>query len=104
MLELPITVKVLPLIAAGMIYLSSWIMPIGPAWYQGEIHGYTWEGKVYDTPSKMGINNGRVSKISVKKNGKEVAHYDRGWDHKPETPEDEKALNDILEQITKGGK
>lgn len=36
--------------------------------------------KVYDEPSKFGINHGKISKLQLKQNGKIVANYDRGWD------------------------
>lgn len=39
--------------------------------------------KVFDKGSKFGINGGRISKLSIKINGKITANYDRGWDIKP---------------------
>jgi len=51
-------------------------------WKKGTYKGYYIEAKVYDTPSSSGINNGRVSKLTVKANGNIVAHYDRGWDER----------------------
>ena len=47
----------------------------------GEI--FHWWMKVYDTPSKFGIYGGKVSKMTIKRNGVEVMNYDRGWDIKP---------------------
>ena len=39
--------------------------------------------KVYEGPSEFGINGGKVSKLMLKRNGKIVCNYDRGWDVKP---------------------
>ena len=71
-------------------------------WHCGDIIytglKYYYEAKVYDEPSELGINNGRVSKLLVRLEtyGSEVqASYDRGWDIKPTTPE-AKAVVDIL--------
>ena len=35
--------------------------------------------KVYDGPSEFGINGGKVSKLMLKRNGRIVCNYDRGW-------------------------
>lgn len=40
--------------------------------------------KVYDEGSEFGINEGRISKLEIKIDGKTVARYDRGWDIEPE--------------------
>ena len=39
--------------------------------------------KHYKNPSKYGINNGRISKLTIKIAGKITANYDRGWDIEP---------------------
>ena len=52
--------------------------------------------KVYDEPSKFGINHGKISKLQLKQNGKIVANYDRGWDIHPTTKEAEMALCILL--------
>lgn len=37
--------------------------------------------KSYDEPSEdYGINGGKISKLSIKIDGKFTANYDRGWD------------------------
>ena len=54
--------------------------------------------KVYDEPSKFGINNGKISKLQLKQNGEIVANYDRGWDIHPATKEAEIALCILLNQ------
>ena len=54
--------------------------------------------KVYDEPSKFGINHGKISKLELKQDGKIVANYDRGWDIRPTTKEAEIALCILLDQ------
>jgi len=40
--------------------------------------------KNFSEGSEYGINGGRISKLSIKIDGKYVANYDRGWDIKPD--------------------
>jgi hypothetical protein len=93
-IELPITAKIVPLILAG------YFMAISPlsGWRHGEVDGYQWEGKVYDEPSQYGIDNGRISKLSIKKDGKVVVHYNRGWDLPPGSEEDANVVNEIVKE------
>lgn len=39
--------------------------------------------KQYDKGSEWGIDGGRISKLMLKRDGKIVCNYDRGWDIKP---------------------
>ena len=39
--------------------------------------------KSYEEGSEFGINGGRISKLWLEINGKEVASYCRGWDLRP---------------------
>ena len=48
--------------------------------------------KVYDEPSEYGINEGRISKLTIKIDGQTTLCYDRGWDIEPDE-------NDELTQI-----
>lgn len=68
-------------------------------WKEGSIKVvdkiYHYEAKIYDEPSKFGINGGRISKLNVRLNGKEIINYDRGWDKEPSI-EDEKAVLYII--------
>ena len=41
---------------------------------------YEYAAKVYDIGSRFGIDNGRISKLEIKKNGRWVFNYDRGHD------------------------
>lgn len=34
--------------------------------------------KVFEEPSEYGINQGRISKLTLKNNNKVIANYDRG--------------------------
>lgn len=56
-------------------------------WEKGkiEIDGteYNYSAKVYDEPSQFGINEGRISKLTVKQGKKDIINYDRGWDIEP---------------------
>ena len=54
--------------------------------------------KVYDEPSKFGINHGKISKLQLKQDGEIIANYDRGWDIRPTTKEAEIALCILLNQ------
>ena len=45
--------------------------------------------KVYDEGSKYGINEGRISKLTIKIEGVTTLCYDRGWDIEPD--EDDEA-------------
>ena len=40
--------------------------------------------KYYDEPSAYGINEGRISKLRIEKDGVDTCVYDRGWDIKPQ--------------------
>ena len=71
-------------------------------WYCGDItyNGllFYYEVKVYELPSELGINDGRISKLTIilESYGREIqASYCRGWDLEPTTPE-AKAVVDIL--------
>ena len=40
--------------------------------------------KVYDEGSIYGIDEGRISKLQIKIDGKTVVSYDRGWEIEPD--------------------
>ena len=39
--------------------------------------------KVYEEGSVFGIEGGRICKLTIKREGKTVCRYDRGWDLEP---------------------
>lgn len=56
-------------------------------WKEGSLKVYSsifhyWI-KFYDEGSKFGIEGGRISKLMLKRDGKIVCNYDRGWDVEP---------------------
>ena len=54
--------------------------------------------KHFDEGGYWGINDGRISKLSLKMDGKWVANYDRGWDQEPECEEAKKALEILMKR------
>ena len=47
-------------------------------WAEGTINGYECWVKHYETGSEYGIACGRISKMTIRKDGKELYNYDRG--------------------------
>lgn len=62
------------------------------------LSGYSFSAKVYDTPSKYGINEGRISKLYVRDVSTitEVIGYDRGWYCEPQYPQEKAVLEALL--------
>ena len=54
--------------------------------------------KHYDEPSEYGINEGRVSKLTLKRNGKIVYNFDRGLDVEAVDEETKLALAILLKE------
>ena len=52
--------------------------------------------KVYEVGSQYGIEGGKISKLMLKRDGKTVCNYDRGWDIKPVDGDTESALQILL--------
>lgn len=74
-------------------------------WIKGRITtmpGYEFAAKQYDAPSKFGIEGGKISKLEIRKEGDVVMNYDRGWDVKPDTPEQKEALHRIRNGLKDG--
>ena len=46
--------------------------------------------------TEWGIDGGRISKLTLKRDGKEVCNYDRGWDIEPEDENTQLALEILL--------
>ena len=75
------------------------------SWVMGEHEGgYSFEALLFDLGSEYGINEGRVSKLMIKKTDTEgwsprtaVVNYERGrWDVRPKNPEIRKVYKEIL--------
>lgn len=45
-----------------------------------------------------GINGGRISKLTLKRDGKIVCNYDRGWDIEPVDEDTKTALAVLMKQ------
>ena len=58
--------------------------------------------KHYENPSKYGINNGRISKVTLKIDGEVVCNYDRSWDIYPTRKAAEVALEILLYEYDGG--
>ena len=54
--------------------------------------------KHYDEPSEWGINEGRVSKLTLKRNGEIVYNFDRGLDVEAVDEETKLALAILLKE------
>lgn len=65
----------------------------GENWVHGTVGKYTFESKLFDEVSTFGIQNGRVSKLSIyddklRQENRDflascIVNYDRGWDIRP---------------------
>ena len=56
-------------------------------WTNGTIGEFRFSIKHFEEGSIYGINEGKISKLWIAKNGKTAVNYDRGWDIEP-TDED----------------
>jgi hypothetical protein len=65
-------------------------------WKNGKTDGCEYWVKSYDEPSIYGINEGRISKLTVKRDEREIMSFDRGWDLEPKTDADREILARIL--------
>lgn len=85
----------------------------GENWCDGKIGKYTFQAKLFDEGSTFGIDNGRVSKLSIWDEEVRIremdffkaciVNYDRGWDIKPkkEFKSILKAVMELLENAPK---
>lgn len=85
----------------------------GENWVNGKVGQYEFEAKLFDEGSSFGINDGRVSKLSIydEKVRQEkmnffaacIVNYDRGWDIKPKKEHKEyfNAVMELLENAPK---
>jgi hypothetical protein len=78
----------------------------GGEWYVGQIGSYWFEALVFVEPSQYGIDGGQVSKLCLldgprKRDGREVACYDRGWDLAPEEAPVQEAITQLVEDLSR---
>jgi len=55
--------------------------------------------KSFEEGSQFGINNGRISKLMLKRDGRIIANYDRGWYIIPFDSEAEAALAELMKKF-----
>ncbi len=68
-------------------------------WTMVRINGFDCEVKHYDEGSVFGINEGRISKLCIRKDGKIFANYDRGWDVEPTDDEAVEVYNELIKRF-----
>lgn len=54
--------------------------------------------KVYEGGSQYGIDQGRISKLTLKRDDKIIANFDRGWDVEPVDLDAEIAVAILLKE------
>lgn len=64
----------------------------------GNIVSVSYWVKHYEEESRFGIDNGRISKLTLYQDSKVVYNYDRGEDVEPQTPEAETALAILIKE------
>ena len=65
-------------------------------WKNGKIEGFTYSAKCYETGSQYGIDEGRISKLAISKDGKLLYNFERGLDFDNLDAEGKKAYAEIL--------
>jgi len=68
-------------------------------WTEGTINGYKYWVKYYENGSEFGIDEGRISKMTIRKAGttRDLCNFDRGWDVEP-TEEVMEVYQQLLEK------
>jgi len=77
-------------------YSNGWIST-GSIKVKDEVFHYS--VKHFAEVSDWGIDGGRISKLSLKRNGEWVCNYDRGWDIKPADENTEIAYQLLIDQM-----
>ena len=71
-------------------------------WEQGKItvngETYRYCVKHFEEGSIFGIDNGRISKLDIRRNGEIVCAYERGWDIEATDKNAKKALDFLLKK------
>ena len=58
-------------------------------WTTGKIGEYSYQIKHFEVGSYYGIDDGKISKLEIRKDGKILVSYDRDWDIMPDTDDKE---------------
>lgn len=89
-----------------MQLLQTMTVQMDGRWLRGTIDGYEFFALVFQIGSKYGINEGRISKLTVRHKlesltevSRYIINYDRGWDVKPETEEHKLILDTLVEHF-----
>lgn len=72
-------------------------------WVSGKVNDYEFGAKLFDEGSNYGIDNGRVSKLSIYNSEDTIVNYDRGWDIEPKE-EHKEYYNSVMELLEKSPK
>lgn len=87
-----------------MQLLETMTVQMDGRWLRGTIDGYEFFALVFQIGSKYGINEGRISKLTVRHKlesltdvSRYIINYDRGWDVEPETEEHKLILDTLVE-------
>lgn len=59
---------------------------------------FYYEMKQFEEGSHYGIDGGRISKLDIRRGGKTVCRYDRGWEMKPADHDTQSALETLLSE------
>jgi hypothetical protein len=81
--------------------------PVRDFWLEGSVNRYpeyTFQLKVYDVGSVHGIEQGRISKLQVRRGDRVVMNYERGWDQEPASRRARKVLEEILAAFPERGR
>lgn len=57
---------------------------LGDGWKKWKEDGCEINMLAFEEPSQYGIESGKISKLWIRKNGKVLCNYDRGWDVEPD--------------------
>lgn len=72
-------------------------------WISGSIYhmeAYSFEAKLYNEGSQYGIDNGRVSKLTIKDlSDNIIVNYDRSWDIEPSDTNEEYLLDELVDYL-----
>ncbi|MDD3027907.1 MAG: hypothetical protein PHI41_07680 [Erysipelotrichaceae bacterium] len=68
-------------------------------WHEGTLSigksNFRYCVKSFGEGSEYGIDGGKISKLMIKRVGRVVCNYDRGWDIKPRDEETRQALESL---------